>query len=204
MILEKIVVGEMEVNCYLLGSENSKEIAIIDPGDDYQRIKKAIDKLKLIPKFILNTHGHMDHIGADDKFNLPVYIHRLDRECLVNPEKNLSAMFGFAYSVKSEVKSLEDCDIINLADLKLEVMHTPGHTLGSICLKVKDIVFTGDTLFSGGVGRTDFPGSSQEKLFRSIREKLLVLDEATSIYPGHGPESTIGNEKKRNPFLISA
>ncbi len=203
MLIEKIIVGSMEVNCYLVGKEPSKEIAIIDPGDDFSRIKKAIDRLKLIPKFIINTHGHMDHIGADDKFNLPIYIHRLDKDCLFNPEKNLSAMFGLSYSVKSQAKPLEDGDIINLGDLNLEVMHTPGHTIGSICLKVNNIVFTGDTLFLGGVGRTDFPGSSEENLFSSIKKRLLVLDDETIIYPGHGPESTIGKEKERNPFLMS-
>lgn len=201
MILERIVVGSMEVNCYILGSEKSKEAVIIDPGDDYPKIKKAIDKLKLIPKFIVNTHGHMDHIGADDKFNLPIYIHKLDKECLVNPNKNLSAMFGMAYSVKSEIRQLEDTDTINIDNLILEVIHTPGHTPGGICIKVDNIIFTGDTLFMGGVGRTDFPGASEEKLFSSIREKLLVFSDDTVIYPGHGPQSSIGRERERNPFL---
>jgi glyoxylase-like metal-dependent hydrolase (beta-lactamase superfamily II) len=201
MILEKIVVGSMEVNCYLLGQVRTKEIVIIDPGDDYLKIKKVIDRLKLIPKFIVNTHGHMDHIGADDKFNLPIYIHKLDKDCLTNSHRNLSAMFGLSYQVKSGAKTLEDEDILKLDDLRLEIIHTPGHTAGSICIKVDDIVFTGDTLFLGGVGRTDFPGSSEKDLFRSIREKLLVLGDSTIIYPGHGPESTIGKERERNPFL---
>lgn len=201
MILERIVVGSMEVNCYILGSEKSQEAVVIDPGDDYLKIKEVVDKLKLIPKFIINTHGHMDHIGADDKFNLPIYIHKLDRECLVNPFKNLSAMFGVAYSVKSEIRLLEDADTISIDNFDLKIMHTPGHTQGSICINVNDIIFTGDTLFLGGVGRTDFPGSSEGKLFDSIRKKLLVFNDETIIYPGHGPDSTIGREKERNPFL---
>ncbi len=203
MILEKIIVGGMEVNCYLVGSDKTREAAIIDPGDNYPSIKRAIDKLKLTPKFIINTHGHADHIGADDKFNLPIYIHKLDRECLVNPDKNLSAMLGLALSVKSAIKVLEDNDILSLEDLKLEIIHTPGHTPGSICIKVDGVVFTGDTLFLGGVGRTDLPGASEESLFKSIRDKLLVLDNETVIYPGHGPDSTIGREKERNPFLVN-
>ncbi|MDP2939380.1 MAG: MBL fold metallo-hydrolase [Candidatus Omnitrophota bacterium] len=202
MILEHIIVGSMEVNCYLLGSETSKDAVIIDPGDDYPKIKKLLERLKLNPKFIINTHGHMDHIGADDKFNLPVYIHRLDAGCLINPEKNLSAMFGLAYSVKSVAWPLDDGKTINLENLNLEIIHTPGHTPGSICIKVNNIVFTGDTLFQGGIGRTDFPGASESNLFRSIREKLLTLDDETIIYPGHGPNSTIGQERKSNPFLI--
>ncbi len=202
MFFQKIIVGMMDVNCYLVGSCESKKAAIIDPGDDYSKIKKVIDKFKLIPQFIINTHGHMDHIGADDKFNLPVYIHKLDKECLINPERNLSAMFGQGYSIKPQkVRALEGGDIVRIDDLNLKVIHTPGHTAGSICLKADNIIFTGDTLFLGGVGRTDFPGSSDEDLFRSIKEKLLVLDDETVIYPGHGPESTIGKEKKRNPFL---
>lgn len=201
MILERIVVGSMEVNCYLLGHEKSKETIIIDPGDDYSKIKKVIDKLKLFPKFIINTHGHMDHIGADDKFSLPIYIHKLDKECLINPFKNLSAMFGMAYSVKSEIRLLEDGDNVSIDNLSLTIIHTPGHTLGSICINVNNIIFTGDTLFMGGVGRTDFPGSSEEELFSSIREKLLVFSDDTVIYPGHGPQSSIGRERERNPFL---
>jgi hydroxyacylglutathione hydrolase len=205
MFLKKIIVGDLEENCYLLADEKTRNAAIIDPGDDYARISKVIEENSLKPQFIINTHGHADHIGADDKFNLPVYIHKLDVPCLDEPGRNLSYLTGapFSLSVK-KVKPLENGQVIKLDSLSLEIIHTPGHTPGGICIKVDNVVFTGDTLFFGGVGRTDFPGASAQQLIASIRDRLLNLAGDTAIYPGHGPSSTIGNEKRRNPFLANA
>lgn len=200
MKLERIIVGNLEVNCYILSTQSNKAI-IIDPGEEFAKINSFIKIRKLNPEFIINTHGHIDHIGADDKFNLPVYIHQEDVECLSNPVKNLSGFLNVPYSFNAQIKPLKDKDAINLEEVSLEVMHTPGHTSGSICLKCDDYIFTGDTLFREGIGRTDFPGASSEKIIQSIKERLLVFPDETKIYPGHGPSSTIGHEKKHNPFL---
>lgn len=200
-ILETICVGPLEVNCYILGCKRTSEAVIIDPGDDFEKIKKRLEEIGLKPKFILNTHGHADHIGANGRFGLPVMIHRADVTFLKNPVKNLSAQFGLTVSSPKSDRLLEDKEKINVGDLVLEVIHTPGHTPGSISFKCDDMVFTGDTLFCEGVGRTDFSYSSEKDLFKSIHEKLLILPDSTKVYPGHGPASTIGHEKANNPFL---
>jgi len=205
MILETIRISSYEVNCYILAEDNNSNAIIIDPGGDEQKIKAALAKHKLEPAFIINTHGHIDHIGGDDKFGIPVYIHRMDLALLKDARLNLSGFLAFPYTVKSEIKTLEDKENIGLGQLQLEVIHTPGHTPGGICLLVKKpenkILFSGDTLFCQGIGRTDFPGASQNLLIKSIKEKLFKLDDKTVIYPGHGMSSTIGEEKKNNPFL---
>jgi len=195
MIIKTIVVGMMEANCYIVGDASTKEAFIIDPGGDYKKIKKVIDADGLRPKAVINTHGHGDHIGADGEFGLPIWIHRLDAEFLQDTSKNLSGAFGFLLKTKSASRLLEDGDILNIGRYALEVMHTPGHTPGSICLKGDGAIFTGDTLFCEGIGRTDFTYGSEEDIMRSIKERLFVLDDNYVIYPGHGPSSTIGNEK---------
>lgn len=205
MFLKKIIVGDLEENCYILADETTRNAIVIDPGADYERIIKVLGENRLLPCLVVNTHGHSDHIGADADFNLPVYIHKLDAKCLKDPQFNLSFLMGTPFSVPvKEVITVENGGIIKLDSLSLEVIHTPGHTPGGVCLKMDKVVFTGDTLFFGGVGRTDFPGASEQQLLASIRDRLLSLDDATTIYPGHGPSSTIGNEKRRNPFLINA
>ncbi len=201
MLIKSLVVGMMEANCYIVGDESTKEVFIIDPGGDYNKIKKVIDKDNLKPIAVINTHGHGDHIGADSEFGLPVWIHRLDAEFLKDPSKNLSGAFGFLLKTKEATRLLEAGDILNIGSYALEVMHTPGHTPGSICLKEKGVVFTGDTLFCEGIGRTDFAYGSEEDIMRSIKEKLFNLDDDHVVYPGHGPTSTIGNEKTNNPFM---
>ena len=201
IILEPVPVGAMGVNAYIVGDPISKEAVVIGPGADYSKIKKIIDKNLLKLKYVVNTHGHGDHIGADDKFNVPILIHRQDAEFLTSPIKNLSAYFGFSLKVAKPGRLLEDGDEIDLGSIALQVIHTPGHTPGSICLKYDNILFSGDTLFYEGVGRTDFPGASEEDLFKSIKDKLFNLNEETTVYPGHGPKTTIAHEKENNPFL---
>ncbi|MCM8760488.1 MAG: MBL fold metallo-hydrolase [Candidatus Omnitrophica bacterium] len=196
MIIEKIVVGEFQTNCYIVGCEKTGNGFIIDPGDEYEKIKEVIKKVGIEPSFIVNTHGHMDHIKDDEKFNLPVYIHSQDTGCLKDPERNLSQLFGLFLTIKVESVGVEEGDILKIGNLSFQIIHTPGHTPGSICLKCENILFTGDTLFCGGYGRTDLPGGSEELLFKSIRTKLLVLPDETLIYPGHGPSSTIGQERR--------
>lgn len=206
MILQTVCVGPMQVNCYILACASNSLSILIDPGDEEDKIRKVLNKHKLNPAFIINTHGHYDHIGCDNKFNVPVYIHSKELELLNNPELNLSGLFSISYHVDSKIKTLEDREIIELEDIQLQVIHTPGHTPGGISLLMKkprdDILFTGDALFCQGIGRTDFPGANETLLIRSIKEKLFALSDDTVIYPGHGPSSTIGDEKRSNPFLI--
>ena len=203
MRIDIIPVGQMQVNCYVLSDRQTKNAILVDPGDDYPLIKSFLEKQKLKPRFIVHTHGHIDHIQADNEFALPVYAHKLDVELLINPEKNLSNFLSSPFKVDCEIKPLEDGQKITLDDLSLEVIHTPGHTPGGICLKADKVIFTGDSLFAGGVGRTDFPGASARELILSIWNKLLIFPDDTVIYPGHGPHSTIGREKRINPFLQS-
>ena len=205
MILENISVGPYGVNCYVLAEDKNKKAIIIDPGDEPEKIKRILAKYKLKPGLIINTHGHMDHIGADDAFGVSVYIHKDDLSLLSDPNLNLSNFFANPIQITSGRHILNDKDEVSLGKIKLEVLHTPGHTPGGICLLLKEpqdnIVFSGDTLFFQGIGRTDFALASLEQLKKSIEEKLFVLDSKTKVYPGHGPLTTIGEEKKRNPFF---
>lgn len=205
MILKSISVGPMQVNCYILACASGKEAIIIDPGAEVEKIKAVLEEYKLNPVMVINTHGHYDHIGCDDKFGVGVYVHIQDLAMLLDAQLNFSAAFSLAYTVKSEIRTLEDKQDIKLDCLELEVMHLPGHTPGGIALLMKKpevgIVFTGDTLFYSGVGRTDLPQGSRLQLEKSIRERLFVLPNQTKVYPGHGPETTIEAEKNNNPFV---
>ncbi|MEK6732020.1 MAG: MBL fold metallo-hydrolase [Candidatus Omnitrophota bacterium] len=202
MLIKTIPVGPMESNCYLAGDEDTKEIFIIDPGGDYKKIKSVIDKDRLKPKAVINTHGHGDHIGANNEFGIPVWIHRLDAEFLTDPSRNLSGGLGFFLRTKKASRLLKHGDILNIGKYNLEVIHTPGHTPGSICLKGDKVIFTGDTLFCQGIGRTDFAYGSEEDIMCSIKERLFTLGDGYIIYPGHGPDSTIGFEKANNTYII--
>lgn len=201
MLIKTIVAGMMEANCYIVGDESTKEVFVIDPGGDYKKIKKSVDSGGLKVKAVINTHGHGDHIGADSEFGVPIWIHSLDADFLQDPSKNLSGMFGFLLRTKKAERLLEEGNRLSIGKHILEVIHTPGHTPGSICLKGDGVVFTGDTLFCEGVGRTDFDYGSEEDIMRSIKEKLLTLDDSYVVYPGHGPDSTIGHERINNPFI---
>ena len=194
--IKRVIVGPIQTNCYIVVCSSTREGFIIDPGDEFEKIRESLPPEAEI-QFIVNTHCHIDHIKEDARFRLPVYIHPLDRECLVEPAKNLSAMLEEPVSMNlEEIRTIEDGDTINIGKLTVRVLHTPGHSPGSICLKMPDgTVFTGDTLFCDGWGRTDLPGGSEKVIFRSIREKLLVMDDSTRIYPGHGPSSSIGEQK---------
>ncbi|MFH1458332.1 MAG: MBL fold metallo-hydrolase [Candidatus Omnitrophota bacterium] len=205
MILETICVGSMQVNCYILASRENSPCLIIDPGAQARKIKQVLERLRLKPAFIINTHGHYDHIGSDDSFGVPIYIHGEDSGFLKDGRLNLSELFALPCEVKSEIRTLEDRQMIELGDLQLQVLHIPGHTPGGIALSLikpaQRIVFTGDTLFCQGIGRSDLSGGDEALLSKSIKEKLLTLSDDTIVYPGHGPSSTIGDEKRNNPFL---
>ncbi|MDD5196198.1 MAG: MBL fold metallo-hydrolase [Candidatus Omnitrophica bacterium] len=202
MILEKISVGALQVNCYILASQRDSRAIIIDPGAEARKIQRVLDKYNLKPALIINTHGHYDHIGADNAFNLPVYVHKLDAPMLQDAQLNMSGLFSLPRTVKSEIILLDDMQIVETGGIQLKVVHLPGHTAGGIGLLLqkpaKRIAFTGDTLFCQGVGRWDLAGGSQAALVKSIKEKLFILPDDTRIYPGHGPDSTIGQEKKNN------
>lgn len=205
MILETVCVGPFQVNCYILASSSNSCAIIIDPGDEVGKIKRVLNKHKLKPAFIINTHGHIDHIGCNTKFDVPVYIHSQDLALLKDPQLNLSALLMAPFSIKSQIRTLEDKEVIELGDIQLEVIHLPGHTPGGICLLMQKptnkILFSGDTLFCQGIGRTDFPGADEDLLIKSIKDKLFKLADDTVVYPGHGLSSTIGEEKKNNPFF---
>lgn len=205
MILESVNVGPMQVNCYILACAEGKQAIIIDPGNQAHKIKVVLDRYKLSPAMVINTHGHYDHIGSDDEFGVGVYVHKQDLVMLENAGKNLSASFSLPYKVKSKINTLEDKEIIKLDCFELEVLHLPGHTPGGIGLLMKkpqtDIVFTGDTLFYQGVGRHDLPGGSEYLLNKSIKERLFILPIETKVYPGHGQATTIGREKNNNPYM---
>jgi glyoxylase-like metal-dependent hydrolase (beta-lactamase superfamily II) len=159
----------------------------------------------LTPELVINTHGHYDHIGCDDKFGVKVCAHANDEGMLKDPRQNLSSFFALSYKVGSEIELLKDGQIIEAAGVSLKVLHIPGHTQGGIALVLekpeKGVVFTGDNLFCQGIGRSDLAGGNEAQLIKAIKEKLLTLPDETIVYPGHGPSSTIGEEKKHNPYL---
>ncbi|MCD5390691.1 MBL fold metallo-hydrolase [candidate division NPL-UPA2 bacterium] len=206
MFIKSMVVGPLEANCYLVTDEETKEAIIIDPGAEGEKIRRLIEKGGLVPAYIVNTHGHIDHIGANGYLkeklkDIKISIHPADAQMLINPLQNLASFAGEVNHSPQADLMLEDGYEINLGKLSLKVIHTPGHTPGGICLAIEGKVFTGDTLFAGSVGRTDLPGGSMDSLCRSIREKLLTLPDETIVYPGHGPLSTIGRERENNPFV---
>jgi len=200
-LLKRFVVGLLETNCYLVADALTKEACLIDPGSGPYPIKSFINKEGLDLKFIINTHGHGDHIGANAFFGVPIFIHKLDKDFLTDPGRNMSRLFMAGIVSPGAEKLLEEGDTLSLGGLELKVLHTPGHTPGSVSLIMDGAVFTGDALFAGSIGRTDFEYGDQDQLIRSITQKLLTLKDDTIIYPGHGEPSTIGEEKKSNPFF---
>ena len=204
MIIRRVIVGPFATNCYIVGSESTREGMIVDPGADARRILNKLDELRLDIKLIVLTHGHIDHIGAlrevKEATRADVCIHTSDSRFI--RERPLSTVFGTQYPALPATDCLlKGGDSIDVGDLHFLVEHTPGHTPGGICLIGHGVAFTGDALFNFGVGRTDFPGGSHTQLINSIHTKLMILPDSTVVYPGHGPETTIGTERQGNPFL---
>ena len=209
MKIDHLILGVYETNCYVLRSDDAAEdCLIIDTGLDAGKLINFLNENKLNPVALVLTHGHIDHIAGlaalRDRFpDIKVYIHKLDGKMLTNPQTNLSAMSGEAFSTEPEDFSLEQQSVVDQAGIKLLVLHTAGHTPGGISLYSKDdgIVFVGDTLFAGSIGRTDFPDGSMSQLLNSVKQKLFALPDETKVYPGHGPATTIALEKTHNPFF---
>lgn len=206
MILKRVEVSSMAVNCYIVGCEETKEAAVIDPGGNAKGILKALEDGGMKAIYIINTHGHIDHIAANrtikEATGARVLIHEADAKMLVNSVSNFSFMMGQQVTSPPADQYINEGDIIKIGTtVELQVIHTPGHSLGGICLKTGNIIFSGDALFYGSIGRTDFPGGSYQQLITNIKEKLLCYDDEVVVYPGHGPATTIGFERKRNPFL---
>ncbi len=206
MILKGLEISAMAVNCYIVGCEETREVAVIDPGGNPRAILKLLEDDELKAVYIINTHGHIDHIGANraikDATGAKILIHEADSKMLVNSVSNFSFLMGSKVTSPPADQFLKDGDIIKIGNtVELEVIHTPGHSPGGICLKTGDIMFVGDTLFYGSIGRTDFPGGSYKQLIENIRDRILCYDDKVVCYPGHGPETTVGFERKNNPFL---
>ncbi len=205
MKIESFTNGMFAENCYIAIDEAANEAVIIDPGSQPQDILNWIADADCIVKYVLNTHGHSDHIGANtavcDKFGVKLGIHPLDAPMLTDSKLNLSIYSGDAVLSKKADFFLNENDIITFGNSKLKVVHTPGHSPGGICLAGEKIIFSGDSLFAESIGRTDLPGGSMSDLVSSLKEKIMTLSEDIAVYPGHGPATTIGHEKKYNPYV---
>ncbi len=200
--VKRFVEGPLSTNCYLIYGENSRKGMLIDPGAYDPEISAYIKDHDIEMVCTLNTHGHADHIMGNAAFGYPVLIHENDETCLRDGGNDLLSLFAEqdVRPVRVE-RLLTDGDTVELGTLKLEIIHTPGHTRGSISVRHDNLLFSGDTLFFEGVGRTDFSDGDQGALFESINNKLMVLPDPVRVFPGHGPETTIGHERQCNPFL---
>jgi len=204
-LFKKLPLGKFQTNCYIVADDLTKEAAVIDPSDEFETIKQFIEENELTLKYILLTHAHGDHILALPELreycSAPVGVHDGDENMLNRADLNMS---GYFTSNPIEAKSdfpLRDGDILALGDTQLEVIHTPGHSKGSVCILFEKELMSGDTLFARGIGRTDLYGGDYDTLIRSVINKLFTLPEDIQVHPGHGSSSTIINEKENNPFF---
>lgn len=200
-----ILLPDFETNTWLLWDEESREAILVDPAAPSPDLLKRIEELKLKVKYIINTHGHMDHIGGNSWFknhlSAPLMIHSADAPMLVNSAMNLSLYVGNPVSSAPPDVLLEDGMELSLGKYPVKVIHTPGHTPGCICLLADKFLISGDTLFEQSIGRTDLQGGNHQQIINSIKNKLFVLPDDVIVFPGHGPRTSIGMEKKNNPFV---
>ena len=205
MILETHAVGMIQANCYILGDEESREAIVIDPGGDAPTIVRSLEKANLKLVAILATHGHFDHVDGLGQLkkavDAPIYLHREDLP-LVESMGSQGAMFGVQIQQAPTPENfVAEGDEIRFGNLTVQVLHTPGHSPGSVSYRIGDKVFVGDLLFAGSIGRTDLPGGDYATLISAVREKIFTLGDTTTVYPGHGPATTVGTEKRTNPFF---
>jgi hydroxyacylglutathione hydrolase len=205
-IVACVTVGDLEENCYLYACPETREAVIIDPGDEAERIIETIQELQLVPKYIINTHGHFDHIcaidGVSKVYPVPLAIHAKDVP--LYSDRLTAERFGLPLPLVKRKPDilLKEGDMLSFGTLSLQVIYTPGHTRGSVSLLSPSYcVFSGDTLFYRGIGRTDLPGGNYEQIEQSIRNKLYTLDDELVVFPGHGQPTTILEEKSENPFV---
>ena len=205
MLLVRLVVGPLQVNCYILSDEKTKDAVVIDPGDDAREILKIIKDKGFKVKYIVITHGHFDHVGANkalkDATGAQLLIHEGDAPVMASASQHSRAFGMNTTSSPPADRYVKHGDIITAGEVSLRVLHTPGHSPGGISLLEQGMVFTGDSLFAGSIGRTDLPGGDLMTLIRSIKTNLMTLPDDTKVFCGHGPETTIGEERKENPFL---
>lgn len=205
MIIKTLAVGPIMANCFIVGCDETFQAAVIDPGDEPDRILMALAESNLTAKLIINTHGHFDHVGANKRLKevtgAPILIHLLDAPMLDQLADSAAAWGMAADNSPPPDRELQEGDEVDFGNVKLKVLHTPGHTPGGISLYTDHEVFVGDTLFAGSIGRTDFPGGSFETLKQSIQQKLFKLGDDLKVYPGHNQPTTIGMERRTNPFV---
>ncbi|OGP55047.1 MAG: MBL fold metallo-hydrolase [Deltaproteobacteria bacterium RBG_13_52_11] len=205
MIVKLLVVGPIQANCYILGCERTKQAAVIDPGGDVNQILMALAKDELRLVYIINTHGHFDHTGGNRALKAAtgaeILIHRADAPYILNQGASAAAWGMGVENSPPPDRYLDEGDTITFGDISLEVLHTPGHSPGGIALVTDKMVFVGDTLFAGSIGRTDFPGGDYDGLIRGVRTKIFTLGDDVVVYPGHGPKTTVAQEKQYNPFF---
>jgi glyoxylase-like metal-dependent hydrolase (beta-lactamase superfamily II) len=208
MNIERLVTGPVSVNTYVLWTREDGDCIVIDPGGYTPALAAFLKQHRLRPAYILLTHGHFDHIGGvyrlKELFGATVMIHADDAVMLTSAKENLSGLAGVSIVMPPADQTLTDGAVVEADGVRLTVMHTPGHSPGGVCLVGEGVVFSGDTLFWESVGRTDFPSSRPEALTKSLQEKVMALPDDTVVYPGHGPETTIGHERRNNPFLKRA
>ena len=207
MIQKGLIVGLLEVNCYILGDEDTKEAVVIDPGGDEDAILDVLKTNELQLKLIIDTHGHFDHVDANQPLKeatgAQIAIHELDAAALSQPSQEAMFFTGNRIRMSEADILLKEGDTLSFGKYRLKVLHTPGHTPGGISLVMEDnpYVYVGDLLFQGSIGRTDFPGGSFEDLIKAVKAKIFPLGDHYTVYPGHGPVTTVGQERKYNPFF---
>lgn len=208
MRVERLVLGALETNCWLVADDEGGPIVVVDPAGDAHRLLAAIGDREVAA--VVLTHGHFDHLGAADEVrratSAPLAVHRADAPWITTAEGTGALTFGFLGATSEADRLLDDGDVVTAGGLSLRVVHTPGHTPGCVCLLAEGAghLFSGDTVFAGSVGRTDLPGGDGRALARSIDERIAPLPDETVVHPGHGPDTTVGRERRVNPFFPRA
>ncbi len=207
MIQKALAVGLLEVNCYILADEETKEAVVIDPGGDDEEILDVLQRNQFKLKYIIDTHGHFDHVDANqplkDATGAQIAIHEADAQMLIKPSAEAMFFTGNRMRTSQADILLKEGDVLTFGKYRLQVLHTPGHTPGGISLVLEDhtYVYAGDLLFAGSIGRTDFPGGNYDALINAVRTKIFPLGDNYTVFPGHGPVTTVGQEKQYNPFF---